>query len=47
MPNTEKNVLKWLKDPKKVKPGTEMPKAKGLSKDDYAALSAYLKTLKK
>ncbi|WHY72110.1 cytochrome c oxidase subunit II [Fictibacillus enclensis] len=47
LPNTEKNVLKWLKNPKKVKPGTEMPKAKGLSNEDYAALSAYLKTLKK
>lgn len=43
--NTPENLASWIADPQKHKPGTNMP-ATSLSKDDLAAIVAYLGTLK-
>lgn len=46
LPNNKANLIKWLKDPSKVKPGTKMPKVKDFDNKDYEVLAEYLKTLK-
>jgi cytochrome c oxidase subunit 2 len=43
--NTPANLAAWIADPQKLKPGTNMP-ATPLSKEDLAAIVAYLGTLK-
>ena len=44
VPNTEKNLRLWVKDPQKIKPGCLMP-AFGLSDSDVDLIVAYLRTL--
>lgn len=43
--NNKDNLKQWIKDPSKLKPGTEMPKVQGLSEQDYDELVQYLQTL--
>lgn len=43
--NTADNLASWIADPQKHKPGTNMP-ATPMSKEDLAAIVAYLGTLK-
>ena len=43
---SREDLIVWLTDPQKVKPGTLMPKMP-LSEEDIAELAAYLTTLKK
>lgn len=38
-------LIKWIDDPPKVKPGTQMPKL-GLTPDELEAVASYLVTLK-
>jgi cytochrome c2 len=42
--NTDKNMRRWLKYPKKLKSGTMMPNV-GLSDDEVESLVQYFKTL--
>lgn len=44
--NTKDHVQQWVKDPSKVKPGTEMPKFDNMSQADLEAIAAYLQSLK-
>ena len=43
--NTHDNLVRWLMEPQKMKPGTAMP-GLGLSESDATAIAAYLETLK-
>jgi mono/diheme cytochrome c family protein len=45
LPNTPENMVRWLKSPPRVKPGTAMPDL-GVSDQDARDLAAYLATLK-
>ncbi|WP_026694438.1 cytochrome c oxidase subunit II [Peribacillus kribbensis] len=45
LPNTKEHLEDWMKDPQKFKPGSEMPKVKGLDKKEYEKLAEYLQTL--
>jgi cytochrome c oxidase subunit 2 len=45
LPNTPANLASWILDPQKHKPGANMP-ANPMSREDLAALVAYLGTLK-
>jgi cytochrome c oxidase subunit 2 len=44
LPNTSRDLARWIVDPQSVKPGSNMPPTE-LSGDDLAALVAYLETL--
>jgi cytochrome c oxidase subunit 2 len=44
LPNTGRDLARWIVDPQAVKPGSNMP-ATALSGEDLAALVAYLETL--
>ena len=44
-PNNRENLIKWLKDPPAMKPGTAMPN-NGLSDEDAAQLADFLLALK-
>jgi cytochrome c oxidase subunit 2 len=44
LPNTEGNLLSWISDPQRIKPGTIMPATK-LTPRDMTALVAYLRQL--
>lgn len=44
LPNTPANLVRWIKDPPSVEPGTAMPKL-GLSERDARDAAAYLYTL--
>jgi cytochrome c oxidase subunit 2 len=44
LPNTPDNLVAWLRDPPRLKPGVKMPNL-GLSEADARALAAYLSTL--
>lgn len=44
IPNTPDNLVRWLRDPKSVEPGTAMPNV-GLSQQQAQDISAYLYTL--
>jgi cytochrome c oxidase subunit 2 len=43
--NTPENMLRWIDDPQRVKPGTKMP-GLHLSRDDLRSVVAYLESLK-
>jgi cytochrome c oxidase subunit 2 len=45
LPMTHDNLMAWIDDPQRFKPGTRMPKV-DLSPDDLRAVVAYLETLK-
>ena len=45
LPNTHENLIAWIRDPQKIKPGVNMP-AHALVAEDQQALVAYLETLK-
>jgi cytochrome c oxidase subunit 2 len=45
IPNTRANLRHWIQDPQQVKPGSKMPDLQ-LSNADFAALTAYLETLR-
>jgi len=45
VPNTPPNLVRWLKDPKSIEPGTAMPDL-GLSDQDARDVAAYLYTLR-
>lgn len=45
LPNNPPNLVRWLKDPKAVEPGTAMPDL-GLSDQDARDVAAYLYTLR-
>jgi cytochrome c oxidase subunit 2 len=44
-PNTQENLIRWLKNPSEAKPGNKMPNL-GLSDEDAAAIAAYLRSLR-
>jgi cytochrome c oxidase subunit 2 len=44
-PNTQENLIRWLKNPQEAKPGNKMPNL-GLSDEDAAAIAAYLRSLR-
>ncbi len=45
IPNTPKNIWRWVQFPQKIKPGTEMAPA-ALTPEEAADIVAYLRTLK-
>jgi mono/diheme cytochrome c family protein len=45
LPNTEDNLVRWLRDPASVDPATAMP-AMGVSERDARDMAAYLGTLR-
>jgi cytochrome c2 len=45
LPNTPDNLVRWLKDPKAIEPGTAMPDL-GLSDQQARDVAAYLYTLR-
>ncbi len=45
IPNTPDNVVRWIRDPKSVEPGTAMPTL-GISEQQARDIAAYLYTLK-
>ena len=45
LPNTTEDMQRWIRDPQKIKPGSNMP-ASTLAEDDLRALAAYLGSLK-
>jgi cytochrome c oxidase subunit 2 len=44
LPNTRDQLMRWVRDPQAIKPGTRMP-AHRLNDDDLRALVAYLESL--
>ena len=44
LPNTPENLVRWIKDPKQVEPGTAMPDL-GLTDQQARDVAAYLYTL--
>jgi mono/diheme cytochrome c family protein len=46
LPNTPDNMLQWLRDPQKVKPGSAMPKLE-IDEQDLRDMTAFLYTLDK
>ena len=44
LPNTPDNLVRWLRDPKAVEPGTAMPNL-GLTQQQAQDIAAYLYTL--
>jgi len=45
LPNSPENLVRWIRDPKAVEPGTAMPDL-GLSDQEARDVSAYLYTLR-
>src|SRR5204862_377912 len=45
VPNTHDNMVRWIRNPQKIKPGTQMPPS-DFSDDDLNALAAYMESLK-
>lgn len=45
LPNTPDNIIRWIKNPKSVEPGTAMP-ALGLTDEQARDAAAYLYTLR-
>jgi cytochrome c1 len=45
LPNSPDNLVRWIKDPKAVEPGTAMPDL-GLTDDEARDVAAYLYTLR-
>jgi mono/diheme cytochrome c family protein len=46
LPNTRENMVRWLRDPQRVKPGTAMPNLH-IRERDLADMAAFLETLDK
>jgi cytochrome c1 len=46
LPNTRENMMRWLRDPQQVKPGTAMPNLH-IREGDVADIAAFLETLDK
>ncbi|MGZ5202226.1 MAG: c-type cytochrome [Telluria sp.] len=46
LPNTPENMMRWLRDPQQVKPGTAMPNLH-IRERDVADIAAFLETLRK
>ncbi len=46
LPNTPANMLKWIREPQEVQPGTAMPEL-GVTEQDGKDIAAYLYTLQK
>ena len=44
LPNTPQNLLRWIRDPQGISPGTAMPPM-GVSEKDGRDIAAYLYTL--
>ena len=44
LPNSEENLIRWIRDPQSVEPGTAMPTL-GLREDEARNAAAYLYTL--
>lgn len=45
LPNTDENVIRWIRNPKSINPRTGMPNM-GLSEIEARDVAAYLRTLK-
>ena len=45
LPNSAENLVRWIRSPQSVEPGTAMP-ALGVSEDDARSMAAYLYTLR-
>jgi cytochrome c1 len=45
VPNNRDNLLRWIRDPQSIQPGTAMPTL-GVSESDARNMAAYLYTLK-
>ncbi len=45
VPNTPENLVRWIRDPKSIEPGTAMPTL-GVSEQQARDIAAYLYTLK-
>ncbi len=41
LPNTEENLIKWIRDPQQMEPGNAMPDM-GVSEEDARNIAAYL-----
>ena len=46
LPNTPANMIKWIREPQEVQPGTAMPEL-GVTEQDGKDIAAYLYTLQK
>jgi cytochrome c len=46
LPNTPGNMMKWIREPQEVQPGTAMPEL-GVTEQDGKDIAAYLYTLQK
>jgi cytochrome c2 len=46
LPNTPENMIKWIREPQEVQPGTAMPEL-GVTVQDGRDIAAYLYTLRK
>jgi cytochrome c2 len=46
LPNTPENMMKWIREPQEVQPGTAMPEL-GVTEQDGKDIAAYLYTLQK
>jgi cytochrome c len=46
LPNQPENMLKWIREPQEVSPGTAMPQL-GVTEQDGKDIAAYLYTLRK
>ena len=45
LPNTPENMMRWIRDPRGIEPGTAMPQM-GVTEQDGRDIAAYLYTLK-
>jgi cytochrome c len=45
LPNTPENMIKWIREPQEVQPGTAMPEL-GVTEQDGKDIAAYLYTLR-
>lgn len=45
LPNTPENMMRWIRDPQGISPGTAMPQM-GVTEQDGRDIAAYLYTLK-
>lgn len=45
LPNTPENLMRWIRDPQGIAPGTAMPRL-GVTEQDGRDIAAYLYTLK-
>ena len=45
LPNTPENMIKWIREPQEIQPGTAMPEL-GVTEQDGKDIAAYLYTLR-